>query len=610
MSGRTYRGTWLLVGVPMLLAAFSVVRPEPLAPPPLPPVFDGGTAATLAAELATRHPDRSPGSAGALGASQWVATQLGRYGFAPRFDRFTAEIPGRGRVTLENVSAVVAGPGTSPATIVVMAHRDNLGEGPGANDNASGTAALVELARAYAPPTSTVPNVEAADPAYRIVFLSTDGGAFGNLGAAHFATRSPFRDEVIAVLNLDSLAGERRARLHLAADRPRSPSPVLVATAADRVLEATGDHVERPSALRQLIDLGFPFTLHAQGPFLAQGIPAVTLSTAGDRPPAAFADEVDALNTTRLTELGTASQSILSSLGAGLELARGTSSYIYLGDRLIPGWAVQLVLVAMLAPFLAAVVDLFARCRRRRVPLGPAFRSFRSRLGFWLYAGLVFAALALVGAWPDGPARPISPETAVAGDWAAPAVAVFGVALLVGWFVARERLLPRRPVEPEEELAGHTAALLALALVALLTLALNPYSLLFLLPSLHAWLWLPNLRDGPAWARGAVLALGFAGPALVAWSFGVRFGLGFDTPWYLVALTAVGYVAAPAVLVTLAWAAAAGQFAALTAGRYAPYPPASERPPRGPVREIVRRLLLLVLRRRAVARERLRALSG
>ena len=605
-----YRGTWLLVGVPMLLAAFSVLRPEPLAPPALPPVFDGATAAALARELATRHPDRSPGSAGALGASEWVADQLTRYGFTPRSDRFTADIPGRGRVTLENVSAVVAGPGTSAATIVVMAHRDNLGEGPGANDNASGTAALIELARASAPPLSALPNVEAADPAYRIVFLSTDGGAFGNVGAARFATESPLRDEIVAVLNLDSIAGTRPARLHLAADRPRSPSPVLVATAADRVLEATGQHVERPSALRQLIDLGFPYTLHAQGPFLAQGIPAVTLSTAGDRPPAALPDDVSALQTQRLAEVGTAAQSVLSSLDAGLELARGTSSYVYLGDRLIPGWAVQLVLISMLAPFLAAVVDLFARCRRRHVALAPAFRSYRSRAGFWLYAGLVFSAMALVGAWPDGVARPVAPDTDVAGDWRVPAVGIFATLVVVGWFVARERLLPRRRSEPEEELAGHTAALLALALVALLTLALNPYSLLFLLPSLHVWLWLPNLRESAAWTRALVLAAGFSGPMLIAWSFGVRYGLGFDTPWYLATLTSIGYVATPAVLVTLVWAAAAGQLAALTAGRYAPYPEAAERPPRGPVREVVRRLLLLVLGRRAAPGRRLRALSG
>ncbi len=49
-------------------------------------------------------------------------------------------------------------------------------------------------------------------------------------------------------------------------------------------------------------------------------------------------------------------------------------------------------------------------------------------------------------------------------------------------------------VSPQEQLAGHTVALLALGVVALLVVATNPFALLFLLPALHAWLWLPQVR--------------------------------------------------------------------------------------------------------------------
>ena len=65
-------------------------------------------------------------------------------------------------------------------------------------------------------------------------------------------------------------------------------------TAAARILEQTGVEPARPSALRQLIDLGFPFSLYEQAPFVARGIPAITLTTAGDRPPNAFGDTADA----------------------------------------------------------------------------------------------------------------------------------------------------------------------------------------------------------------------------------------------------------------------------------------------------------------------------
>jgi hypothetical protein len=605
VSGRMYRGTWLLVGLPMLVAAFSVQRPQALPEPALPPTFDGATARALAVDLAKQHPDRRPGSAGATGATEWFVDQLRPYGFATESDRFTARIPGEGRVRLENVVARV--PAKSPQTIVVMAHRDNLGQGPGANDNASGTAALIELARAYASPTSAS-GVARATPAYTVVFLSTDGGAYGGIGAARFARTSPYRDRVVAVVNLDTIAERSPPRLQIAGDRPRSPAAALVATVAARVLEATGEEVQRPSALRQLVDLGFPLTLYEQGPFLARGISAVTLTTAGDAPPAPEGDEPATLDRERLGEVGLATQALLGSLDQGLELAHGTGSYVYLGARSVPGWAVQLVLVAMLLPFLAATVDLFARARRLRIKLAPAFRAYRSRLGFWLFAGISFAALAVVGALPDGEARPLAPASEAARAWPALPLIVLGVLLVPGWLVARERLLPRRPVTDEERLGGHTAALLMLALVSLLVAATDPYALVFFLPSLHAWLWLPNLRARPWWAGALVFAVGLLGPLLLFWSLAGRFGLGLDAPWYAAELVVVGYVNPLAVVVFLAWVAVAAQFAALVADRYAPYPAERERPPRGPLRQLAGRLLLLVLRSRRAPAERQRAL--
>ena len=75
---------------------------------------------------------------------------------------------------MQNLVAEAAG--RSPGTIVVMAHRDNDGRSQGANDNASGTAMLVQLARAYAAP----PGVRASTlhPNHTILFVSTDGGRF------------------------------------------------------------------------------------------------------------------------------------------------------------------------------------------------------------------------------------------------------------------------------------------------------------------------------------------------------------------------------------------------------------------------------------------------
>ena len=584
-----YRGTWLLVGVPLLVVAFSVGRPQALPPPVLPPTFDGEAAKALATELASLHPDRSPGSAGALAAEQWVSERLALYGFTTQTQEFEATIPGRGRTRLRNLLAVAGEPGAS--AIVIAAHRDNTGEGPGANDNASGTAALIELARSYARSTSrsTSPG-GSVRPAHAIVFLSSDGGAFGNLGNAHFAADPAYGERVAAVIDLDALAGTGPPRIAFAGDKPRSPTPTLVQTAAERILEQTGEKPARPSAVEQLIDLGFPFSLYGQAPFVARGVPAVTLTTAGDRPPPSFGDSADRLDARRLEALGRSAQSLLGSLDQGVELAPGTSSYVYLGPRLVRGWAIQLALIAALLPFLAAAVDLFARCRRRRIPLAPALRSLRSRLVFWLFTGAAFAVFALLGVWPQGADRPIAPETDAAGSW--PVLGLLGLAALAAgaWLVARDRLLPRRAVSTAEELAGYTVALLALGVLALVVIATNAFALLFLLPSLHAWLWLPQVRDRHPALRLAVLAAGLAGPGLLLASFASRFGLGLDAPWYLAALVSVGYVEPAFVVIGLAWLAAAAQMAALTVRRYAPYPAADERPPRGPLRQLVGRI--------------------
>jgi peptidase M28-like protein len=604
VNGRMYRGTWLLVALPLVVAAFSVARPAPLAAPPLPPAFDRTAVRDLTTGLALSFPDRTPGTAGATGAAQWFAQQLAPYGFKTRADAFSARIPGRGRVRLQNLIAVAQG--RSPETIVVMAHRDNAGTGPGANDNASGTAALIELARGYANPGGAL----RARPTHRILFLSTDAGAFGGLGAEHFAADRVQSRDVVAVVNLVALGGGGRPRVEIAGDSPRSPAASLVETAATRVLDQTGSMPTRPSALRQLIDLAFPFSLYEQAPFVARGVPAVTLTTAPDRPPPSFGDTPDRLDTDRLAQLGRSTQELLSSLDQGLELTQGTSSYVYLGARIVRGWALELVLIAALLPFLAAAIDLFARCRRRRIPLAPALRSFRSRLAFWLAVGLLFELLGAFGAWPRGAARPPSLESSVATHVAFLPVVLLAVGSALAWLLARERLLPRQPVLPEDELAGYTAAFLALSVVALLVVATNAFALVFVLPSLHAWLWLPQVRGRGVWPRPLLVVAGFLGPLLLLWSLGSRYGLGLHAPWYLAVLVSVGYVPLTTVAIVLAWAAAAGQVAALATARYAPYPEPHERPPLGPTRRLVRRIALGVRRSRRASVRPVRPLSG
>lgn len=602
VDGRLYRSAFLVVSLPLLILAFSITRPATLPAPLLPPNFDGPATQALAIEFAGKFSARTPGSAGDLGAASWFREQFATYGLPVSSDTWRQDVPGLGNVRLQNLWAVA--PGRSSDAIVVLAHRDNTGLGPGANDDASGTAALVELARSYAQ-TSSTRSGQPVGAAHTVVFLSTDAGSYGGLGAVRFAQHMPFH--VVAAINLDAIAGHGPPRLLITGDRPRSPAASLVETAAHRVLEQTGSRPRRSSLAGQLLDLAFPITFREQGPFVARGVPAITLTTTGERAPDAFSDRPPGLDETRLAALGRATQQLLGSLDQGVELTQGTTSFIWAGGRIIRGWAIELFLAALLIPYVVGVVDLFAHCRRRRIVLAPAARALGSRLQFWLFVGLAFYAFRALGAWPGGPARPPNPASPQAGDWPVTVLLLFVGVALAGWLVGRQRLVPRRPVPLDAQLAGETVALLGLGVVSLLILATNPYALVFVLPALHAWLWLPQVRLGRGPARGIVFVVGLAGIAMLMLELGARFGLGFDAPWYLVRLAAIGYISPATVAITLAAGACAAQLGAAAAGRYAPYPAHGERPTRGPIRELVR---TVVLTRRARRRNQQRRAFG
>jgi hypothetical protein len=602
INSRLYRGTWLLVSFPLLLLAFSVARPAALSTQRggLPPAFHPAQVATIANDLASNYPDRRPGTPDSRGAAEWFRSQLQPYGFKVRRDAFTTTINGR-RTTLVNLVTAKRGIGLSPAEIIVMAHRDDSGVGDGLNDNASGTAALIELARSYAP----TPGAQRISVPYTLVFLSTDGGADGALGAAHFAAEQQGRANILGVVNLDSIGGRGMPRLVFGANTPRSPAPGLVETMRAALARHGGNEPARPSGLQQLVSLGFPFNPYEQAPFVSRGIPAVTVTTAGARPPVGQRHRTR-LNIAHLRTVGLAAQDTLDAMELGVSLAQGPASYVFLGSRLIRGWAIELVLVAMLLPFLAAAVDLFARCRRRRIRIAPALRSYRSRLGFWAWVGAVFLVFRAIGLW-GGDGGQLPSLTSV--SWPGGALVALAMLAGAGWLVARSRLLPRRPIRREERLAGHSSALLALGVVGLLVAATNPYALIFVLPSLHAWLWLPQVQTRQPAVRASVFLVGFLGPALLVWTFATHYGLGWDAPWYIVKLFVVGYAPLALLLIGLAWLAAAGQLAALAADRYAPYPAPGERPRRGPLRELIRTLVFAPRRRPSAINQPRRAVN-
>src|SRR5947199_357860 len=79
VNGRLYRGTWLLVGLPLLVLAFSVARPTPL-PRAFLPEFDGQTTKQLADQLADDYPNRFPGPPAAAASAQPGSQPIRRSG--------------------------------------------------------------------------------------------------------------------------------------------------------------------------------------------------------------------------------------------------------------------------------------------------------------------------------------------------------------------------------------------------------------------------------------------------------------------------------------------------------------------------------------------------
>ena len=584
LNTRLVRVGAVVVAPALLALLFSFSTTGTLPRPALEPLFSASSAAELAARLSTEYPARVPGTDGAERAARWYGETISALGLPTEEEVWTEDLPDLGGIELRNVVTVVAG--RSDQTIVLVAHRDNAGADRSLGDNASGTAALIELARGYAPQEIA----PAPLPQRTLVFVSTDAGASGGAGAVRFAEESPYAAKALAVIVLDGLGGRGRPRIAIAGGRPNSPARALVSTAAARVTEQTGVTPSLPSVLTQLVDLGIPYAAGEQGPFLARGIAAVAITTGEPRDPDVPAEDSDApLDVQKLGRLGRATDALVGSIDASVGAAFRTPDSLFLADRAASGWAVRLTLLVAVVPFALGVLDLLVRSRRRRFPLAPALRGLRVRVGFWLYGGLLLWIGALTAVFPTGAPLPLPPYSSSVADWPIAGLGVLCIAFAGGWLASRRRLVPTTRPTQEERLSGYAVALAELGLVAVALALVKPYALVFVLPSLYAWLWLPlHSRFS---ARASLYALGLSGPVvgLEVLAHELRVGV-FDAALYAAGLATVGYVSLGSVLLTLAWAAAAAQLAALAFGRYAPYAGGAEPPPPGIFRMSVTRI--------------------
>ena len=528
-----YRIGWVVVLLPALIVLVGAHTPRSLPPSALPETFDGASALAYTSDLIATAPDRAPGTQGDLRAAAWVAEQLRLSGLRNvQTDRFTGHDASGARVQLENVVAIA--PGASREAILLVAHHDARSPGPSAED-ASGVGTLIELARTLVGTSS----------GKTVILASTDGSLAGAAGARRLASHLPEGYHVGAVIALDALGRRGPLRLRLQSDTVRQPAAGLVHSLRSS-LEAHGiTDVRIPSLGLQAAGLLAPLGIGEQAPFVGRGIAAVTLDGSHPDTPSGL-DELPGILPARLGRIGNSVQSLVLAYEAGPAFESPASSYLLSSDRVIRGWTLQLLLLALVVPAVLPMLDLVARGTRRGIPLAAALRDLARRLAAPLAALAVLRITGLTGWVPSLHAPPFPGD----GDGVSlfvPGLAV--VAALVAWRLARRPGALLHADDPAAAgVAGYLAALFGALIAAGLALLGNPYALILALPALHLWLVLPSLARLGLAARVGVVALGWIGPAL---------------------LVAVGALP-PGVLLSLAVLfASTTQLIAIVSGRYA-----------------------------------------
>ncbi len=199
-------GAWKPAGSPMV----KVLDPgsEPAPPParsplaePDPPFSPSGMRKT-AETLAGMEGGRGPGSPGLAEAARLVGSWFGEVGLKPFEGRTFLLREKAGKRRLVNIAGFVRGTSRPEEFVLIAAHYDHLSpvDGrayPGANDNASGVAMLLELARHYA----------AAPPERSVIFVAFDGEEDGRLGSRAFvkALGEKRLARINAAVNLDTV---------------------------------------------------------------------------------------------------------------------------------------------------------------------------------------------------------------------------------------------------------------------------------------------------------------------------------------------------------------------------------------------------------------------
>ena len=216
---RTTPGGRHALAFAFLATSLAACAPRVASPSPREPLgapIEAVDPAPLLGDVAVLAADsmegRRAGSPGGAMARAYLESRIRALGLQPDSQPFTFE--GRDSATVQGVNLVVRIPGTSPAAraIVVTAHYDHVGVRNGevyngADDNASGTAALLAIAAA----------LRDRPLRHTAILVWLDAEEMGLRGARAFLDSPPLPVDSIALnVNLDMVSRSDAGELHVA----------------------------------------------------------------------------------------------------------------------------------------------------------------------------------------------------------------------------------------------------------------------------------------------------------------------------------------------------------------------------------------------------------
>lgn len=154
--------------------------------------FSAGRAARVLERLLGDGKPHPTGTAEHAAFRERLLVELAALGLVPTVEEGFACSPGGACTTVRNVVAELPGTERGPS-VLLAAHTDSVGAAPGASDDASGVACVLEAARALLESPRRNP----------VLLLFDDGEELGLLGAELFV-RSPRARSVGAVVNLEA----------------------------------------------------------------------------------------------------------------------------------------------------------------------------------------------------------------------------------------------------------------------------------------------------------------------------------------------------------------------------------------------------------------------